>query len=177
MTSRNEATLAKLSEETSVTTSKLESERYRAAASAYELLASIHLVVKTNETREDKADETLIKLRKIYADGRRATVVGRKEIEIRLAKLVSMKEVGDEIDAIRKKVLKLVTSVTKAGVRSFAKDALTRRRDVEMELPKEREKMLDRNLTVVEKAFIGSKEEKASVDGLVVTLRKRLWHW
>lgn len=67
-TSLSEATLAKLREETSVTVSKLRSERDNAAASHHELLSSFHRVVKAHKERKGKVAETLVKLHKVYDD-------------------------------------------------------------------------------------------------------------
>lgn len=72
-----------------------------------------------------------------------------------------MKEVGDEIAAI-KEVTKQVTSVTWAQEHRLTKDALTREREVEMELLKEREKTLGGSLASVKKELAGMKVENAS---------------
>lgn len=55
--------------------------------------------------------------------------------------------------------------MTKAWARPLTKDSLTRQREVEMELFKEREKNLNRNLTSVKMEFACVKVENASLRG------------
>lgn len=73
-TSRNRATLAKVRDESSPEVHKLRSERDGPAARHRKLLASIRLVVKAREQRNGKAADIVVKLRRVYDEGRRVTV-------------------------------------------------------------------------------------------------------
>lgn len=74
-----------------------------------------------------------------------------------------MKEIRYETTSIKKKVTKLLSSVTKARQYCLAKDAQTRQREVEIQLVKEREKTLHRNLALVKKELAGVNVENASL--------------
>lgn len=67
----------------------------------------------------------------------------KKETERRGAKLAMLKEVRDEIAAIKKYVAKLLSTVTKTRKFRLAKHLQTRQRKVKMELLQEPEKSLD----------------------------------
>lgn len=73
----------------------------------------------------------------------------RKKTDSRGTKLTSLREVGDEILAMKRYITMLLMSATNAREYRLTKDSLTCRREVEMELSKKREKTLDRNFASV----------------------------
>lgn len=72
--SKYEAHMAKIRKETSSEVIKVLSEGNSAAARRRDVLLPIHRIVVAQKKRKDKASDTLVKLRKVYEEGRRVRV-------------------------------------------------------------------------------------------------------
>lgn len=86
----------------------------------------------------------------------------RMEICSRGIKLSSLKEVVDETAAIKRKIEKLVPSLTNAKNHSLFMDAFSRKREPEMGLLKKREKILYCSVASVKKEVNGIEVENPS---------------